>query len=162
MTREEIIKEIDEAVAELKDAKVKVNEVFCHARNIVMYEDNSEAYNKGLNDAWELAKKIDLFDEKERTKIFGYLTSEYIKERYTPQEVLAKLEAYEKEQNEIKLGDIIICYDKEGVVTKVDDNYFNIVYEDGSSDKISQIICKKKTGKHIDIQSVLKQIGGVE
>lgn len=118
----------------------------------------SEAYNKGLNDAWELARKIDLFDGKERIKIFGYLTSEYIKEHYTVQEALAKLEAYEKEQNEIKVGDVIICYDKEGVVTKVDDNYFNIIYEDGSSDKISQIICKEKTGKHIDIQSLLEQI----
>lgn len=66
-----------------------------------------KTYEEGLQDAWELAKKIDLFDTEERTKIFGYITSEYIKEHYTVQEALAKLKAYEEEK-EIKVGDVVI------------------------------------------------------
>lgn len=120
-------------------------------------------YEKGLNDgrneAWECAKEcFSNMKEWELEEVFGKDWTFYKIMEMTPQEALAKLEAYEEERNEIKVGDIIICCDKEGVVTKVDDNYFNIVYEDGSSDKISQIICKEKTGKHIDIQSILEQI----
>ena len=115
-------------------------------------------YEKGLNDAWELARKIFTFNDNKIKEIFGVAGKRSAFDDLSPQVALAKLEAYEKEQNEIKVGDVIICYDKEGVVTKVDDNYFNIIYEDGSSDKISQIICKDKPGKLIDIQSLLEQI----
>lgn len=119
----------------------------------------SEAYNKGLKDAWEFVRKIFTFNNNKMKEIFGVAGKRSVFDDLSPQVALVKLEIYEKKQN-IKVGDIIICCDKEGVVTKVDDNYFNIIYEDGSSDKISQIICKEKTGKHIDIQSILQQIGG--
>ena len=119
-------------------------------------------YEKGLNDAWELARKIDLFDEKERAKIFGYLTSEYIKERYTVQEALAKLEAYEKE---IKVGDVVISdAGHKALVVGFDkgnkDGIF-VMRNDGVTGlRVKQSYTK--TGKHIEIQKILEQIGGAE
>lgn len=126
-------------------------------------------YEKGLNDGrnevWELAKKIVLNQQYgglsigELKKIFGFGSPTEILRRYTLQEALAKLEAYEKEQNEIKVGDIVYNDDtmEEGVVTHIDNDEVFMLYDDGSCGNTYGNLTK--TGKHIDIQSVLKQIG---
>lgn len=61
--------------------------------------ENSEvAYTNGLNDAWELAKKIYRMSEKERYEVFGVpvaFTYDILCE-FTAQEVLTKIEEYEK------------------------------------------------------------------
>ena len=129
----------------------------------------AKAYNKGLNDAWELAKKIAMeksnggFDSYEIVKIFGFNDMDAIFMSYTPQEALAKLEAYEKEQAEIKVGDVVTIIDKPVVVTRVSEDKTKV---DGFGIGGFAMTYKyddcKKTGKHIDVQSVLQQIGGVE
>lgn len=132
--------------------------------------DNKEAYNKGLNDAWELARKIVLPESEGGMKIdelknifknHRYFDINDILKRYTPQEALAKLEAYEKEQNEVKIGDIIAIDDDRVVVTKVNkcescttiygfkENGCCIFYSDKQF---------KKTGTHIDIQKILNKL----
>lgn len=62
MTNNEIIKEIEESAKLLKQTKATVNAALCHARNILEQKADSEdvdaAYNRGLNDAWELMMKI--------------------------------------------------------------------------------------------------------
>ena len=130
----------------------------------------AEAYNKGLNDAWELAKKIVLdvskggIAERDMRSMFGekWTVSDILK-NYTPQEALAKLEAYEKEQAEIKVGDVVTIIGKPVVVTRVSEDKTKV---DGFGIGGFAMTYKyddcKKTGKHIDIQSVLKQIGDVE
>lgn len=82
----------------------------------------------------------------------------------TPIEAMAKLEAYEKERAErVKVGDVvkIIGTEAEYVVTKIDThhcvNYFGGIDKSGKWFIQSNV---KKTGKHIDIQSALEQIGG--
>ena len=128
----------------------------------------TEAYNKGLEDAWELAKKI-VVDCKDMTgkefqDIFGYYLHEVFV-NYTPQEALAKLEAYEKEQAEIKVGDVVqVKNGYEFLVTHISKektHYFGITTtgDTYTSVHISELT---NTGKHIDIQSVLQQIGGAE
>lgn len=121
-------------------------------------------YNKGLNDAWELARKIaDIVLPSERAEIFGYvvngITVVDILRDFTPQEALAKLKAYE--DSKIEVGDVV--KDEEGweyVVTNI--------YKDRDSCRYNGVTsCGKwtgcyeptKTGKHIDIKSILKQIG---
>lgn len=132
-------------------------------------DDTTEAYNKGLNDAWELARKIVLdvskggIPERDMRSMFGekWTVSDVLK-NYTPQEALAKLEAYEKEQNEIKVGDVVRLKgsDKEYVVTTIDEDRCSEIYCGVSKDGRWFVQCNvKKTGKHIDIQSVLQQIG---
>ena len=169
MSNEEIVKEIDEATRLTAEARVKTNEALCHARNVVMNsKGNEEAYNKGLedgrNEAWELAKKLWRNDAKTNDDIYGIEYFIDIVNEYTPQEALAKLEAYEKEQNEMKVGDVVtVCGEKGIVVGYLCGLEEYEVWMDGY--ERPQRICKneiKKTGKHIDIQSILQQIGGTE
>lgn len=119
-----------------------------------------KALNDGRNEVWELAKKLYEMKIEQLQEVFGAFETELEVMNYlAPQEALAKLEAYEKEQNEIKVGDVV--YDLDGnkkVVLFID--FTNKAYIYGRYG-ITQI--KKehltKTGKHIDIQSVLQQIG---
>lgn len=125
-----------------------------------------ECYNKGLNDAWELVQRLCNIPPKEIELIFCVDNLiwdereiiEVIIKQNTPQEALAKLEAYEKEQNEIKVGDIVYNDNtmEEGVVTHIDNGEVFMLYDDGSCGNTYGNLTK--TGKHIDIQSVLEQI----
>ncbi len=95
-----------------------------------------EAYNKGLNDAWELAQKLWLpvrhggINVDIVTKIFECDYFE-IPKNFTPQEALAKIEAYEKEQAEIKVGDVVYADDEPealGVVTWISNKLVYIMW----------------------------------
>ena len=127
-----------------------------------------EAYNKGLedgrNEAWELAKKLVLLDSSIGWKIFGTCRVLEVLENFTPQEALAKLEAYEKEQAEIKVGDVIerTRDNKVIVVCGISDVNYCGLMNDGRWTCLSFEDEITKTGKHIDIQSMLEQIGGAE
>lgn len=131
-------------------------------------ECKEEAYNKGLedgrNEVWELANKIFDMDYHTTDEVFGCDTCEVMK--MTPQEALAKLEAYEKEQNKIKAGYVYEIMGKFCAVVQVDEfnNEYHIIWCDGGTDRIpfETPIGFKKTGKHIDIQSILQQIGGTD
>lgn len=124
----------------------------------------SEAYNKGLQDAWKLALKVSAIENKEGIpdevckKLFGTLCGAEIIREHTPQEVLEKLEAYEQEK-EIKMGDevenpnnpkkYIVCNIKTGAS----------ISTDLRETALLELSCWQKTGKHIDIQSILDGIG---
>ena len=166
MSNEEIVKEIDEATNLMTEAKVKMNIALNLARGVIMKGNtvDTEAYNKGLedgrNEVWELAKKLWHNDAKTNDDIYGIEYFIDIANDYTPQEALAKLEAYEKEQNEMKVGNVVtVCGEKGIVVGYLCGLEEYEVWMDGYGRP--QRICKneiKKTGKHIDIQSLLEQI----
>ena len=168
MTREEILNEIDEAMTELRAVKTKVNDTLAHARNIVSEKDNLEAYNKGMNDAWELATKLYVDTAVvEIKKIYDiedceFFPLEQVFKNLTPQEALAKLEAYEKEQAEIKVGDIVKSGENYFLVTKTYNNTFEGMSDKGCLSCGLSLRVYKKTGKHIDLTDVFKQIGGAE
>lgn len=136
-------------------------------RDIEDYRSTLERYyEKGLEDAWELADKIaDTLTTSERAEIFGYvvngITVMDILRDFTPQEALAKLEAYEKSK-EIKVGDIV----KEGknyfLVTKRYNNTFEGMSDEGYLYCGLSLRDCEKTGKHIDLTDIFKQIGGAE
>lgn len=170
MSNEEIVKEIDEATRFMTEAKVKTNVALNLARNAVMKESKAdeEAYNKGLedgrNEVWEWLKKFGKMRANEAKRLYGYNGELWeIFDNFTPQEVLLKLEEYEKEQNEIKAGYVYEIMGKFCAVVQVDEfnNEYHIIWCDGGTDRIpfETPIGFKKTGKHIDIQSILKQIG---
>lgn len=163
MSNEEIVKEIDEATNLMTEAKVKMNIALNLARGVIMKGNtvDTEAYNKGLNDAWELAKKLWHNDARTNDDIYGIEYFIDIANDYTPQEALAKLEAYEKEQN-IKVGDIVYNDDtmEEGVVTHIDNGEIFMLYDDGSCGNTYGNFTK--TGKHIDLTDLFKQIGGAD
>lgn len=165
MNREEILKEIDEAMSMLKETRRKVNGAFSHARNIVVRNgDDVAGYNKGLEDAWKLGRKISHYTKEGLLDRFGTTDIMCVFDEYTAQEALAKLEAYEKAQEEIKVGDVV--EGKEAnvmgvVVKKSSKDKAYILFRDGSAG-IQKIEDFKKTGEHIDIISILGQIGGVK
>ena len=128
-------------------------------KNDVLHSTD-ELYNKGLNDGWELAKKIVVsptnggYTAGELLKIFG--TMESILNAYTPQEALAKVKAYE-ERNEIKVGDVVRLKDccVEGIVTRVDSRNIYRLFKDGSTTKeafedFEDFEDFEKTGEHFD------------
>ena len=167
MSNEEIVKEIDEATRLMAEARVNTNEALCRARNVVMNsKGNEEAYNKGLEDAWELAKKFYLnvkdggLSYIDIGNIYGMPIYEIL-QHMTPQEALAKLEAYEKKQNEIKVGDVVTTINGECgyIVTNIQlPNTLHCINSRNGYALQMKISSVKKTGKHIDIKSVFEQI----
>ena len=131
----------------------------------------AEGYEQGLNDAWKLVKKIigivdkenhELMPARELTKIYGSndLLDIFA---FSPQEALAKLKAYE--DSKIEVGDVVTIFPRAGgeynaiIVRISSNNYINVFYGDGivASDIPPELY--KKTGKHIDVSSILEQIG---
>lgn len=126
---------------------------------------SENAYNQGLNDAWELAKKITCTEEKggmpcdDVYKIFSTDTCWKVFAMYTPQEALAKLKAYEEAKVLIR-GDEVICLDTDekaiffGKSENSEEGWFLMKEYDVPQRIMLNTV--KKTGKHIDC---LEQIG---
>ena len=128
-------------------------------------------YDQGMNDAWEMMRRFVCFPEHggmygaELEEIFGVVDAEKILNNFTPQEVKAKIEAWEKANAEIKVGDVVnMKYQySEGifVVTCIKDDMYTLMNPEGRFIRM----CSKegimtKTGRSVDIASVLEQIGG--
>ena len=125
---------------------------------------------EGQDEAWELARKIILPPSKggmssdDYIAIFGSCISEaYVMKNYTYAEAAAKVEAWEKAKDEIKVGDVVKHNETEytGIVTRVSEhmNKITIIFKDGSSESYDSSMFHK-TGRHIDIDRFLNQIGG--
>jgi hypothetical protein len=115
-----------------------------------------ELYNKGLNDAWELAKKIEIssydggYTGKELMEMFGTISFNKIFADLTPQEALAKVKEYE-ERNEIKVGDVVKSKSSniERIVTRVTETNIYFLFRDGSCGSYTNKNLEK-TGEHFD------------
>ena len=129
----------------------------------IIDEVKEMAYNKGLQDAWELARKISNLPQRMIYDIFqiedAYLLDVFTDNTY--QEALAKIEAYDKKQEKIKVGDVVEHKDGiKSVVMDVLEEQIAVFTENGCIELWINQGNVKKTGKHIDIESLLKQIGG--
>lgn len=115
-------------------------------------------------EVWELVNKIYEFPCDKHEAIFGEQHSFYeVISELTIHEVKAKLDKWESKQ--IQVGDVVKSGLIKGVVTAkypADNNSeaINILRYNGLFAMNQDIKGWKKTGKHIDIQSVLDQIGG--
>lgn len=127
----------------------------------------SEEYIRGLSDAWELAKQICLHPDKggltckQLIEIFGGSNYHELFIDFTAEEALAKIEAYEKEK-EIKVGDEVVHTmgrnENKLFVTSISDGMVKgFEINEVSFTFPNQFI--QKTGNHIDIESLLRQIG---
>lgn len=125
-------------------------------------------------EAWALAGRI-ICEEKDGgmpnrklVQIFGTNELSLIMSKYTEKEVKRKIKEWE-EQNEINVGDVVcVSLGNEGesdpaLVTLVhENNFYDMIMNNGlgwtyvNGDRI------RKTGRHIDINGLLKQIGGDE
>lgn len=133
------------------------------------------SYEKGLNDAWELAKKIILparphcsnFTGSDLRNIFGVDGYDNVMSRFSASEALAKFQEYEekqKENAELKIGDEIEIRAESSiprmVVTQIDNQYISTVDAKGDT----RCICKNtttfvRTGRHFpQIEEILKHL----
>lgn len=135
-------------------------------------ELQDEAYDAGMREAWGLALSLRYMDYDDKLQVFGLEHDGKdkwveIMEKFTPQEAKAKIEAWEKSKEEIKVGDVVTATsnNKNYVVTgiKQDNNSTWYVLLSGKGLTINTKDCiLTKTGRYIDIQSMLEQIGGKE
>ena len=125
---------------------------------------------EGQDEAWELARKIILPPSKggmssdDYIAIFGSCISEaYVMKNYTYPEAAAKVAEWENEKDEIKVGDVFQDDDgNNAIVTSIKGNTVYYMWDDGDTRSGFAEDVKKhftKTGRHIDIDSFLKQIG---
>ena len=121
-----------------------------------------EAYQRGLDDAWEAARKIvemsdppywELFDEY-KENLFGKISAA---------EAIAKLKAYEEKQKtdeKIKVGDEVIYNGTTKCLVvrpETDERYAVLIDGNGYHYSADHRECKK-TGRHFDIQSILEEM----
>jgi hypothetical protein len=130
-------------------------------------ELQDEAYQAGLNDAWEAARKVGhckLWDDYTKDTSKMSVCALDVLEHYTAAEAIAKLKAYEGNKDEpIKAGDIVERYidgklDSKGIYLQEDGGYWRCLFYTGA---IFMTFAYpkgqfKKTGKHYDIASILE------
>ena len=120
----------------------------------------------GQNEAWNLVRKIFDMETNDIEDIF--ITEDAwnlgtVLNNYTYQEAAAKVAEWEKAKEEIKVGDIFQDNDgNNAIVTSIKGNTVYYMWDDGDTRSGFAEDVKKyftKTGRHIDIDSFLKQIG---
>ena len=126
-------------------------------------ELQDEAYQRGLEDAWNVARKIAVETDdggvsiEALYKMFGTESMCMIMKNNTVHDATDKLKAYEdKNSDRIEVGDIVEVYGNLGVVTYMYElEACVMMIEDGSSGNwnLNEL---KKTGKHYDIASILE------
>ena len=168
--------EITRLLAENKELKEENAKLLCKVDSYELYGDQHEeeynqAFNQGAEAAWELARKIVCFEWnggytlKELLDIFQADSSPKILNEHTYSEAAAKIAEWEKEKKEIKAGDIVKIHEGNDnnlcvLCMSTDKKYYNAVDRYGA---VYYMLTKEmitKTGRHIDVDSFLKQIGG--
>ncbi len=125
---------------------------------------------EGHSEAWELARKITVVPKDGGyggSKLIEIFNTAFYNEIFilSYPEAAAKVAEWEKAKEKICVGDVLEgIYDNEVkcIVTNLcPDNMAYLVFDDGTAG-VYELDNLKKTGRHIDIDSFLKQIGGAE
>ena len=126
----------------------------------------SYGYEKGLNDAWELVKKICGMTRQDLYEIFkiedAYLAD--ILDDNTYQEAIAKIEAYE-ESKAIKVGDVVFNAREDVKAVIIDSAIAEGTWQVYTEDCCVELWkeCEfKKIGRTVDIENLIEQIRGNE
>lgn len=163
----------DIGVGEVSPYEVKaVDNTMCGSSTRVIYvreEDVLPVSDMTAEEAWDIARKIVLPEDeggipvKDMVHIFGVKFPRDIVREYSVQEVKTKIEALEAEK-EIKVGDIVMNEGLKCVVTRVSQDRVYTISKIGTTPVYcgEHIKKLKKTGRHIDIDELLNQIGGDE
>lgn len=123
---------------------------------------SSAEYQRGLDDAWEAARKISLMTSDEIEKVFpGAAKYNRYNLGYSGVEAIEKLKAYEKQKadDEIKVGDEVIYNEHRFIVfaTETKEHYASLFDVNGRHASVSQRECKK-TGRHFNIDKILEEM----
>ena len=168
--------EITRLLAENKELKNKEQELTrernqlmgrCGGLSAARIKKFNDGRLAGQNEAWELVRKIfdmetndieDIFIKEDAWNLGTVLNN------YTYQEAAAKVAEWEKIK-EIKVGDILEDRDEGNkvIVTSLKGRVICLLWDDGRIGTTYVELAKgifRNTGRHIDIDSFLKQIGG--
>ena len=160
-------------IGDLKDGRYKVtnsgnSRIVCETvRHLFPVEEEVYPVSKELDmnaeEAWELVDKIYSMSDKLIFEIFGTDDGmDHILQNFTPQEAKEKIESWEQ-LNEIKVGDVVNIYGDKGIVIYiVDEKVINVMFKSGYVSSYDRYVGVKKTGRHIDIDKILKQIGEID
>ena len=126
--------------------------------------DIESARAAGQQEAWKLALKLRYMDYEDKVECFGlgYDGKEKwieIMEKYTYAEAAAKVAEWKKAKEEICVGDVVECEGSYGVVVGVGECYIKGFTSDWTPFQWMKQSCTK-TGRHIDVDAWLAQIGG--
>ena len=127
-------------------------------------KNQQEAYQRGLNDAWDAARKIIRMPEGDLLNIFpecysAVCTALQVFLKYDASECIEKIQAYEQE--EIKVGDEVVSEnDIKAVVIDMDDYLLHVLDENGVANgwPREDVV---KTGRHFpEIAIILEKMRG--
>ena len=166
--------EIRQALNEVREMKQMCGNINMKLTNIVTqrgqdWKKKLEAeYQRGLEDAWNVARKIAVETDDGGVSIsalyemFGTESMRMIMKNNTVYDAIAKLKAYEEKQkadDEIKVGDEVIYIEHKFIVfaTETEEHYASLFDVNGRHASASQSECKK-TGRHFDIASILEDM----
>ena len=125
-------------------------------------------YQRGLDDAWEAARKIVRMPEGDLLNIFtecysAVCTALQVLLKYDASEAIEKLKDYEEKQkaaDEIKAGDEVIYNGTTKCIVvrpEDDERYASLIDGDGTLYSADHRECKK-TGRHFDIDKILEEM----
>ena len=133
-------------------------------------KEYDRGYEKGMEDAWEVAKavvecnnrwKLDIFDLR---NIFGEAANRYlIISDFSAKEAKEKIDNYIKNKNaEFHVGDEVTFCDKKFIVTRIEedsDNTLCAIGADGLITYFNKFNQLTKTGRHFDeVEKLLKML----
>ena len=123
--------------------------------------DIESARAEGQQEAWGLARKCMLMNNIDREVIFGsgHNAMYGVLTYHTYPEAAAKVEAWERKKEEICVGDVVECEGSYGVVVGAGEVYVKGFTSDWTPFQWMKQSCTK-TGRHIDVDAWLAQIGG--
>lgn len=147
--------------AELKGLNSTICDVCKHDE--FLKETRELARAEGQEEAWKLATMIaldEMFGGYKVSELKEIFDSLYLPEifRLTYPEAAAKVAEWER-QNEICVGDVIYCEGHYGVVVNVSEIWVRGIISEGGTFQWHKEGCTK-TGRHIDVNAFLEQIGG--
>ena len=113
-----------------------------------------EAYQRGLNDAWEVARKIYDISQEDRLEIFPEASTFVVADicdRYSASEAIDKIRQYEQgKEEQIQVGDEVILDGRKYVVLVVDEDGIpeKLLEPDGCTLTLTTDVKLPKTGRH--------------
>ena len=118
---------------------------------------------RGQEEAWKLAHKMSRMGFDEAAECFpDYdlpLGMSSLTKKYSYSEAAAKVAEWERQKEEIHVGDVVECEGSYGVVVGVGECYIKGFTSDWTPFQWMKQSCTK-TGRHIDVDAWLAQIGG--
>lgn len=156
----------------IKNQRAEITRLLAENKRLKAENGNSlwnieQARAEGQSEAWELAQRIcspDGYSHAELRQIFNFQVGATEIFQNTYPEAAAKVSQWEKAKEEIKVGDIVISKPFRNVeicVTEIDDE--GAIYGISANGGVYSRRNGKdweKTGRHIDVDAMLSQIGG--